>query len=147
MNRELLEAINQFIIDQSNLGFSKADVLLEEIERELEKPELDYRRVLKEINEFIKADILPEEIKAELAKPNEPVGYVLLSGHGDSFRREISNDLKPFWKPVWLHPPSQQKPLSDDEIDNIKYYSIPSDFDRSLRRFAREVEKAHGITS
>ena len=97
-----------------------------------------------------------DAITAELANPEpEPVAWLWQSDNYATtfsqriFQYKIEADqmiIRHSGKlyPLYTSPPAR-KPLSDDEIDSIKFYSIPSDFDAALRRFARAIEKAHGI--
>ena len=81
-----------------------------------------------------------EALRAALEEPaQEPVGVLrtLVQIHPDGTET---------WRedPVWIAPP-QRKPLSDDEITQAMFradaiFTGPMQF-----RFAREIERAHGI--
>jgi hypothetical protein len=95
-------------------------------------------------------------IYIELAKPEpEPVAWLWQSDNYATtfsqriFQYKLEADqmiIRHSGKlyPLYTSPPAR-KSLSDDEIDSIKFYQISSDFDAALRRFARAIEKAHGI--
>lgn len=107
--------------------------LIARINEELEKPDtdLDYWHVVQEINKFIdrsnigfcKAEALLEKVDAELAKP-EPVAWKTT----DIFGRALFTDSNAVYKrwiyegmeceSLYTHPPAQQKPLTDEQIDN-----------------------------
>ena len=80
---------------------------------------------------------------AALEEPEEPVAWQWLdTAH---FRKKIPADATPSdWRPLYTAPP-QRKPLTEEEIDAIPCTDGPgSDWD-ALVRFARAIEKAHGI--
>jgi hypothetical protein len=100
---------------------------------------------------------LYDRIEAELAKPEpEPVAWMYdwkdglnclpVKNNVTTLMHKITHFCAHNVRPLYTSPPAR-KPLSDDEIDSIKFYSIPSDFDAALRRFARSIEKAHGISN
>lgn len=82
----VVQEINKFI-DRSNIGFCKAEALLEKVDAELAKPE-------------------PVARLAWFRKYERDTAELVISdaSQGDSF-------------PVYTHPPAQQKPLSDAAPD------------------------------
>jgi hypothetical protein len=118
------------------------------------------RELLKEIFKYLwntgASGGLVSRIESELAKPNpepacfadksdiEKVTKKIGSGGFISQSTHLTNTSVNGKIPLYTSPPAR-KPMSDDEINSIKFYSIHSDFDAALRRFARAIEKAHGI--
>ena len=79
----------------------------------------------------------------------EPVAWMLKSGHGTEFNDCIAEELKaltwkgkPMWTPLYIAPP-QRKPLSDEEIQALWEKAFDSGL--SPRDFARAIEVAHNI--
>lgn len=90
------------------------------------------------------------EIEAELARPEpEPIGFFtgkFNGGIGGNICIEVkcNGPIPTAGAKLYIEPPTR-KPLSDDQIDAILFMASPSSMTRSLRDFARRVEKAHGI--
>lgn len=96
-------------------------------------------------------------IEAELAKPEpEPVCFVDKTelkkvtdkiGSSGLIAKSIylTNTSVNGKIPIYAHPPRQQNPLSDKEILKIAFENLTFSIDENDLKFAREVEKAHGI--
>lgn len=92
----------------------------------------------------------------------EPVAWMLKSGHGTGFTDKLTDELKaltwkgkPMWTPLYTAPP-QRKPLSLDELWRVFTSSGLSQFhqrdgvveykyEKCIEEFARAIEAAHNI--
>ena len=93
------------------------------------------------------ADLLraAEDFRAALAEPEaDPVAYWL---HGTNLvefdRQEYHSETE--WTPLYTHPATQRQPLTGDEIRAIAKAGGWDGSYQSLK-FARAIERAHGIT-
>ena len=80
----------------------------------------------------------------------EPVAWMLKSGHGTQFKEKLTDELKaltwkgkPMWTPLYVSPP-QRKPLTEEEIKTYRHM-IDWTAEWSHINFARAIEAAHGI--
>ena len=80
----------------------------------------------------------------------EPVWWMLKTGHGTEFKEKLTDELraltwkgKPMWTPLYTAPP-QRKPLTDEEIQKMRHL-IDWTAEWTYITFARAVEAAHGI--
>lgn len=85
-------------------------------------------------------------LRTALEQPEqEPVWWMLKTGHGTQFKEQLTDELKaltwkgkPMWTPLYAAPPTR-KPLTDEEIGRIAGDSLDA------WSCARSIEAAHGI--
>jgi len=82
---------------------------------------------------------------AEQPAQQEPVAYLCENAVGHKYFRwkKPSSTYKPI--ALYTSPPAQQKPLKDDEIEEVWKRVEASDFRDVVQPFARAIEAAHGI--
>lgn len=117
------------------------------------------RELLKKACEFLGNPVicgedgvdLYEKIQAELSKPEpEPVAWMCKNdpdaATAFSWKRSICKTKGCFENrvPLYPHHPSQQNPLSDDEIKLLWEESLLNTNSVTLK-FARSIEQAYGI--
>ena len=88
-----------------------------------------------------------QEIEAALAEPvQEPIGYLWPTGRHPEFRFTQQKRDGVDGTPVYAAAP-QRKPLTDDEIKKllIEHAGMTVVFSEVDLRFARAIERAHGI--
>lgn len=101
---------------------------------------------------------LINDIEAELEKPDtKPVAWLTIDSRNNHHVHLVKMTEKTTsdWNikqqlPLYTHPPSQQKPLTIEQIDELRcrYSNIiighPVDFE-DIIDFTKLIEKAHGI--
>ena len=85
-------------------------------------------------------------LRAALAEPEqEPVAW--MDREGDVYKELPTPNWCPPHTPLYAHPPTPRRPLTDEELeplcDAVNSYDI-TNYD--LVKFARAIERAHGIT-